>query len=197
MSLPADIILASTSVYRRTLLERLGLTFRCEAPGVDEAVVQQLLNDPLAIAEQLAFAKASAVAERFPQAIVIGSDQLATIDGEVLGKPGARQKAEEQLARLSGRTHELITAVCILRVADGTRLTHTDRTRLTMRALKHDEISRYVALDRPLDCAGAYKIEAAGIGIFSHVDTEDFTAITGLPLMAVVRMLNELGVSVP
>ncbi|MBA3312796.1 MAG: Maf family protein [Planctomycetota bacterium] len=193
----SELILASTSPYRRALLERLGVTFRSEAPGVDEDAVKHAESDPVRLAERLASAKAEAIAERFPNAIVIASDQLATIDGEVLGKPGTARKAVEQLERLAGRTHELVTAVCVLRLSDGVRHLHTDRTRLTMRSLSRDALERYVALDTPLDCAGAYKIESAGIAMFDRIETQDFTAITGLPLIAVVRMLGEFGVRVP
>jgi septum formation protein len=197
MSSSAELILASTSRYRRTLLERLGLAFRCEAPGVDEEAIQRLSSEPVALAQRLAFEKAAAVASRFPDAIVIGSDQLATIDGEILGKPGTIEKAVEQLERLAGRTHELITAVCVMRIADGQHREHTDVTRLTMRPLDRDAFSRYVALDRPTDCAGSYKIEAAGVSLFAKIETDDFTAITGLPLIATVRMLEELGIQTP
>jgi septum formation protein len=192
-----DLILASTSAYRRALFERLGLTFRCEAPGVDEDAFKSEIAEPIALAERLAFEKADAVARRSPHAIVIGSDQLAMIDGEILGKPGSAENAVAQLARLSGRTHVLVTAVCVLRHSDGMRREHTDVTRLTMRSLDREALSRYVSLDMPTDCAGAYKIESAGVALFSRIETADFTAITGLPLIAVVRMLDECGVCVP
>ena len=193
----SELILASTSPYRRELLARLGVPFQCESPGVDEDAAKRAISDPVVLAEHLASAKAQAVAERFPDAVVIGSDQLAAVDGEVLGKPGTAERSVEQLERLAGRTHELVTAVCVLRKRDGRTATHTDRTLLTMRNLAREEFERYVAADRPLDCAGSYKIEAAGIALFSRIETEDFTAITGLPLMAVVRMMREFGVVIP
>jgi len=192
-----ELILASTSPYRRALLERLGLTFRCEAPGVDEEAIKRLFPDPIALAQRLALEKAAAIASRFPDAIVIGSDQLATIDGEILGKPATPEKAVAQLERLSGRTHELVTAVCVMRQAAGQLREHTDVTRLTMRSLDRDSLARYVALDRPTDCAGSYKIESAGVSLFANIETDDFTAITGLPLIATVRMLAEFGMQVP
>ncbi|HEX6986695.1 MAG TPA: nucleoside triphosphate pyrophosphatase [Planctomycetaceae bacterium] len=192
-----DLILASTSPYRRALLERLGVAFRCVPPGVDEDAMKRETADPVRLAERLAAAKADAVAARFPEAVVIGSDQLAAIDGEVLGKPGTPDRAVDQLERLAGRTHELVTAVCVLRRSDGARRAHVDRTRLSMRPLSREELARYVALDAPTDCAGAYKIESAGIALFERIETEDFTAITGLPLIATVRMLREFGIAVP
>lgn len=192
-----DLILASTSSYRRALLERIGVPFRCVAPGVDEDISKRGVADPVALAERLASEKAQAVAANFPEAVVIGSDQLVAIDDAVLGKPGTSAAAVEQLERLQGRTHELVTAVCVLRLAGGGRQTHTDRTRLTMRRLSPEELARYVALERPTDCAGSYKIESAGVALFERVETDDFTAITGLPLIAVVRMLGEFGIRIP
>ena len=190
-----DLILASTSPYRRALLERLGIAFRCVAPGVDEDTAKAETSDPAALAERLACAKAEAVAARFPQSVVIGSDQVAAVDGDVLGKPGDRERSVDQLSRLAGRTHDLITAVCVLR--GGERRTHLDRTRLAMRPLAREAIIRYVMLDDPTDCAGSYKIESAGIALFERIETADFTAITGLPLIALVAMLKEFGIDVP
>lgn len=192
-----DLILASTSPYRRELLERLGVPFRCVSPGVDEDVVKQQVPDPTALALQLAIAKARAVANQYPNAVVIGSDQLATFDNHILGKPGLHERAIEQLEQLRGRTHELLTAVCITRLCDNRQLTHLDRTSLTMRPLNRFELERYVTLDKPTDCAGAYKIEASGIALFEKIETADFTAITGLPLIAVVTMCRDFGIAVP
>ena len=193
----SKLVLASTSPYRRALLERLGLKFVCEAPGVDEEAVKQRFRDPVALAQHLAREKAAAVAKRFPSAIVIGSDQLAMIDGEILGKPGTAENAIAQLERLSGRTHELVTSVCVTRHADGIQREHTNLTRLTMRSLDREALARYVALDSPTDCAGSYKIEAAGVSLFSRIETDDFTAITGLPLIALVETLTSFGIAVP
>lgn len=192
-----DVVLASTSPYRRALLQRLGLPFRCVAPGVDEDAFKREITDPATLALRLAVAKAESVAARFPGSVVIGSDQLAAIDGDILGKPGTTGDAAVQLERLAGRTHELVTSLCVLRQSDGLRRTHTDRTRLTMRPLSRDELARYVALDDPTDCAGSYKIESAGVALFHRIETDDFTAITGLPLIALSRLLRDFGISVP
>lgn len=190
-----DLVLASTSRYRRDLLARLGISFRCVAPDVDEDPAKNSISDPVRLAENLAAAKAEAVAARLPDAVVIGSDQLATIDGEILGKPGLPGAAVDQLTRLSGRTHELVTAVCM--IGPDSRLMHTDVTRLRMRGLSRDALTRYVAIDDPTDCAGSYKIEGVGIALFDRIETEDFTAITGLPLIAVTRMLCDFGFAIP
>jgi len=176
-------------------MERLGLPFQCEPPGVDEDAIAALGGAPRILAEQLAFEKASAVAARFPGATVIGSDQMAVINGQVLGKPGSISAACDQLARLSGQTHELITALCVIQGEQILR--HTDITRLLMRRLATEEIERYVAADNPVDCAGAYKIEERGIALFEKLETADPTAITGLPLIALTSILRQLGLPVP
>ncbi len=191
-----QLILASTSRYRQELLARLGPSFICQAPGVDEdAVKTDPSLGPRQVAEILAERKARAVAERHPEAVVIGSDQLAHLDGVVLGKPGTPEAAAAQLARLAGRTHELVTAVCIIHPAGVERL--TDLAHLTMRPLPSEAIARYVAADRPLDCAGAYKLECRGIGLFSAIACADHTAITGLPLIWTAGVLGNLGFAVP
>lgn len=191
-----ELVLASTSRYRKELLERLRLPFACAAPGVDEdAVKADAALAPHRVAEILAERKAQAVAARHPGAVVIGSDQLAHLDGEVLGKPGTAERACAQLARLSGRTHELVTAVCVVHPGGVERV--TDLARLRMRALPADAIARYVAADHPLDCAGAYKLERLGIALFEEVACGDHTAITGLPLVWTAGVLARLGFQVP
>ena len=192
-----DLILASTSPYRRALLERLGLPFRCRAPGVDEDPLKHQGLSPRELAERLAIAKADAVArlEPDPRSIVMGSDQLVAFEGRVLGKPGSVERAVEQLLSLAGRDHELITAMAVIQ---GTRvLQHTDVARLHMRPLSRDEIERYVLADQPIDCAGSYKLEARGIALFDQIISDDHSAITGLPLMALTTILRDLGVAIP
>lgn len=192
-----DLILASTSPYRRALLERLGLPFRCRAPGVDEDALKDQGLSPRELADRLAVAKADAVArlESNPAAIVIGSDQLVAFEGKVLGKPGSVDRAVEQLLALSGRDHELITAMAVIQ---GSRvIQHTDVARLHVRSLSRSEIERYVLTDQPIDCAGAYKIESRGIALFEQIVCADHSAITGLPLMALTTILRDLGVPIP
>jgi septum formation protein len=189
------LILASTSRYRKELLARLGLDFICEAPGVDEDAFKARGLEPRRLAETLAETKARAVAARHPDAVVIGSDQLAHLDGCVLGKPGTAETAQAQLGRLAGRTHELVTAVCIIHPGGVERV--TDLAHLSMRPLAAEALARYVAADRPLDCAGAYKLECRGIALFSSITSADHTAITGLPLIWTAGVLGRLGFAVP
>ncbi|HEX5051333.1 MAG TPA: nucleoside triphosphate pyrophosphatase [Planctomycetota bacterium] len=192
---PPPLVLASTSRYRRELLARLRLPFACDAPGVDEDAVKRSLAAPEAVVRELARQKAQAVATRRPDAIVIGSDQCACLDGLVLDKPGSAPAAIAQLQRLAGREHELLTAVAI--VHPGGFIEFTDRTRLRMRSLTADEIERYVAAEEPFDCAGGYKVEGLGITLFERIDAADQTAIMGLPLLRVCAELRRLGLPLP
>ncbi len=186
------LILASTSVYRRQLLERLGLKFECVAPGVDESTCPESI--PLERARRLAYAKAVAVSAYYQDAVVIGSDQVLDFDGLTLGKPGTDEAACLQLRQLAGREHRLITAVALS--GPSGIWTHHDVTRLVMRPLSDREIARYVERDRPLDCAGSYKFESLGVALFSRIESEDPTAIVGLPLMALVKGLRFFGIPV-
>jgi septum formation protein len=189
------LVLASTSPYRRELLARLCVPFTCDRPGVDEDVVKRSLTDPLAIVQELARQKARAVAARHPTAIVIGSDQAAVLDDDVLDKPGTTERAIVQLGRLQGRAHRLLTAVAI--VHPGGIAEFVDTTTLHMRALSAAEIERYVHAERPLDCAGSYQIEKLGITLFERIDGGDQTAIIGLPLLRLGHELRALGLSLP
>ncbi|MGA1526153.1 MAG: Maf family protein [Planctomycetota bacterium] len=187
------LVLASTSPYRRRLLARLGFAFDVAAPGVDEEAVAPP-GSPLEVAEALARAKALAVASSVPaDAVVIGSDQVCALGDLRLGKPGTAAGAVAQLERLAGKTHELITAVAV--VTRGVVTGFVDRTRLTMRPLTLAEIEAYVAEDDPVDCAGSYKLEAAGISLFERIDSVDWTAIEGLPLLELARVLRDCGLT--
>ena len=191
-----QILLASSSRYRRELLGRLLPSFDSVSPDVDEHAFHDLEPTPDSLAQRLATEKTLAVFRRFPEAIVIGSDQLADLNGQVLGKPGTVAAAVDQLLSMSGKTHRLLTAVCI--AAPGKPLISImNETRLTMRSLMADEALRYVERDQPLDCAGSYKIESLGISLFEKIETEDFTAIMGLPLIQVSQSLRKLGVAIP
>ncbi len=191
-----DLVLGSTSPYRRELLSRLRVPFDVLAPDVDEEALQRSGAEPSSIALRLAVAKAASVAAKRSDAFVIGSDQVVDLDSEILGKPGDEVRAREQLARLQGRTHRLVTAIA-LRAPDGTLRTHVDVHRMTLRSLGAAEIERYVAAEQPLDCCGAYKIESLGIALFERIEGDDFTAIPGLPLIALGRLLRESGFEVP
>lgn len=190
------IVLASTSRYRKALMERLGVTFEVEHPDVDERKLEAIGGHTGEIALRLAHAKAASVRARRRGDLVIGSDQFVVCDGKILHKPVTPERACEQLAQLSGRTHELVTGVCILGPS-GFDSAHVDVHRLRMRSLEPEAIARYVECDQPLDCCGSYRVERLGISLFDSVEGEDFTAIEGLPLIAVARMLRKANVQIP
>lgn len=194
--MPLQILLASSSRYRRELLGRLLTSFDSVSPDVDEHAFHHLEPTPVSLAQRLAMEKTLAVFRSFPEAIVIGSDQLVDLNGTVLGKPGTIAAAIDQLLSMSGKTHRLLTAVCIAAPGKPVK-SNMNETRLTMRHLSADEALRYVERDQPLDCAGSYKIESLGISLFEKIETEDFTAIMGLPLIQVSQTLRELGVPIP
>jgi len=187
------LILASTSPYRRALLERLGLPFECVAPGVDEEPVQALGLDPEELGPRLARAKAEAVASRHPGAVVIGSDQVCAFEGEAFGKPGSPAAAARRLLAMAGREHRLVTAVCVAQGED--REEFVDVTRLVLRPLTEAQAQRYVALDDTDQVAGGYKLEQRGIALFDRIESADHTAIIGLPLMRLARVLEGFGLS--
>jgi 7-methyl-GTP pyrophosphatase len=192
---PFDLVLASTSRYRRVLLERLGIPFRCRPPICDESVASAKQPNPVHLAETLAHAKAASLAVEEAGAAIIGCDQVVAFRDRILGKPGTFERAVDQLGCLSGQAHSLITAVVVLQGARAFR--HTDVTILQMRSLSRAAIERYVMADHPLDCAGSYKIESRGIVLFERIESRDQTAITGLPLIALVSILREIGFQIP
>ncbi|MFT4256864.1 MAG: Maf family nucleotide pyrophosphatase [Pseudoxanthomonas sp.] len=188
------LILASTSRYRRELLERLRLPFHTARPEADETPLPG--ETGTALAQRLALAKAGDVAGRQPQSWVIGSDQVAELDDRrLLGKPGTREAAIAQLRGMSGRAVRFRTAVCLLR--GDARLEALDTTTVRFRTLGEGEIERYVDAEQPLDCAGSFKSEGLGIALFEAIDTRDPTALVGLPLIALAGMLREAGFMLP
>ena len=187
---PPALILASTSPYRRELLKRLQLPFEVASPQVDETPLSG--EAPRALARRLARAKAEAVAALNPAAIVIGSDQVAELDGTPVGKPGTAERARAQLAQASGRTVSFHTAVAIARPG-GAPLEHTDLTRVRFRALSAATIASYVDLDQPLDCAGSFRSEGLGVTLFEAIESLDPTALVGLPLVWVAGALRSAG----
>lgn len=186
------LVLASTSPYRRELLSRLGVPFSTVAPACDEAQLKELMPNPRMLAQLLAREKALSVVAEHPGKFVLGCDQLVELDGAVLGKPGNEERAIAQLSRLAGRAHRLITAFALV-TPDGGLDEHLDVHTLYMREVTSHELSRYVAHDRPFDCAGSYKIEQRGITLFERIEGDDFTAIVGLPLMALASRLRAHG----
>lgn len=195
MPMPMPLILASTSRYRRMLLDRLGIPYTAIAPACDEESLKDPALPPQALAEQLAEAKATSLVNAYPDAVIIGSDQICALGDEILHKPGTPERAVEHLLRLAGREHRLITAMV---VAHGQRRwRHTDVTTLRMRPLDRAAVTRYVAADHPVDCAGAYKLEQRGIALFERIDSADHDAIVGLPLLALCGILREAGFTLP
>jgi len=187
-----SLVLGSTSVYRRELLSRLRVPFTVEPPHVDET--PQPGESPAALARRLAAAKAAAVARLNPQAVVIGSDQVADLDGEPLGKPGNHANAVAQLRRMSGRTVIFHTALTVLCEASGFAQHDLAPVRVRFRELHDDEIETYLRTEQPYDCAGSAKSEGMGIALLDAIDSDDPTALVGLPLIRTARMLRAAGV---
>ena len=191
---PRPLILGSTSTYRRRLLERLRLSFEVIAPEVDETPLAKEV--PAATALRLAEAKARAVAARYSQALVIGSDQVADCAGEAISKPGHYDAAYAQLRALSGRTIVFHTALALVDAASGRCQSAVVDVASTFRTLADAEIATYLELEAPFDCAGSVKSEALGIALFERIVSDDPTALIGLPLIALTRMLRAEGVEV-
>jgi septum formation protein len=191
----ASLILASTSVYRRELLTRLGTAFECVAPQVDESPVPT--ESPHDRAVRLALAKATAVASQRPGSVVIGSDQIGVCKGESLEKPGNAAHARTQLQWLSGAAAAFHTAVAVVQTEPAHSLQFVDTTTVYFRALNEEEIERYIEAEKPFDCAGAFRCEGLGVSLFTRVVSEDPTGLIGLPLIAVARALRQLGFAVP
>jgi septum formation protein len=189
------LILASTSRYRRSLLERIAPPFDAINPGVGEAQVGG--ETPRERASRLSLAKARAVAEKHPNAIVIGSDQVCAAGQRELDKPGDEATCRAQLAALSGHSANFYTGCAVVGVEAGIMLEHLDTTTVTFRRLTEAEINRYVAREKPFDCAGGFKVEALGITLFETVNSSDPTALIGLPLIWLSSALRQAGYLLP
>jgi septum formation protein len=188
------LILGSTSRYRRELLERLRVPFSVMAPLVDETPRPD--ESPRALACRLALAKAHAVADQQPQAVVIGSDQVADFAGEPLGKPGTHARAVEQLRRMRGHTVVFQTAVAVVCHASGFEQLELAAVTVRFRELSDAEIEAYLLAEKPYDCAGAAKSEGLGIALLDAIDNDDPTALVGLPLIRTCRMIRAAGIKV-
>ncbi len=186
------VVLGSTSRYRRDLLERLHLPFEVASPDVDESALPG--ESPGRLAVRLALAKAWAVAARFPEAVVIGSDQVADLDGIALGKPGSHARAVEQLRRMRGHSVVFQTAVAVVCRASGFEQVDLAPVRVRFRDLGDGEIEAYLRAEQPYDCAGSAKSEGLGIALLDAIDSDDPTALVGLPLIRTCRMLRAAGV---
>lgn len=189
------LILASSSAYRRMLLERLMQTFTTDSPAIDETPIAG--ESPPDMADRLALEKARAVAARHPGAIVIGSDQVAHIGDEIFGKPGNAEAAVGQLTRMSGQTVIFHTALAVINTRTGKEYLDNVPTQVRFRNLSRDEIVRYVDKEKPFDCAGSAKSEALGITLLDALSGDDPTALVGLPLIALSRILREQGMELP
>lgn len=189
------LVLASTSTYRRQLLERLGIPFTVAASNVDEEPLPG--ESAVDLVQRLARAKAEAVARRHTNSLVVGSDQLALCGRDVLGKPGSGERAIAQLKSLSSQRVVFHTAVHVINTAETTNLGHVDLTTVHFRQLNEDEIKRYVARDKPYDCAGGFKVESLGVALFNRIESQDPTALIGLPLIWLASALRKNGFELP
>lgn len=189
------LVLASTSPYRRQLLERLRVPFLVHAPDIDET--PRTNEDAISLVHRLAQAKATAAAERYPDCVVVGSDQAAVRGATILGKPGTVEAATAQLRDASGSQVLFHTGVHVIDPARSQHEAHVDITVVRFRHLSSEEIARYIAAEMPLDCAGAFKAESFGISLFERIDSQDPTALTGLPLIWLAGALRRAGFQAP
>ena len=187
------LILGSTSRYRRELLQRLQIPFEVVTPDVDETPFPGEI--PSVLAARLALAKARAVAAAMPDAVVIGSDQVADLDGQPLGKPGTHERAVAQLRQMRGQTVIFQTAVAVVCIASGFEQSSLAAVKVTFRDLTDDEIENYLRAEQPYDCAGSAKSEGLGIALLSSIESDDPTALVGLPLIRTCNMIRAAGIS--
>ena len=187
------LILASSSSYRRALLEQLRLPFQCAAPHINEEALAG--EDASTLASRLAAEKAAALRHQFAGSLIIGSDQVAECDGRLLGKPGTAAKARAQLQYCAGKPVHFYTGLSIYDTKSNFQVTECERYSVHFRHLSAGEIERYVELDNPLDCAGSFKVEGLGIALFEKMEGSDPNTLIGLPLIRLVSMLAQFGVS--
>lgn len=195
MTASPQIVLASSSLYRRALLDRLGIKYQALSPDIDEQALPD--ETPIATAVRLAQAKARRIAANAPNALIIGSDQVAVLDQQAIGKPGNHAAAARQLQAMSGKTVLFHTALCLLNAATGVEQLDSVPTTVRFRKLDAPLIERYLQRDQPYDCAGSAKIEALGITLVEQVESPDPTALIGLPLIALTTMLLQEGIAIP
>ncbi|MDM5134486.1 Maf family protein [Aeromonas salmonicida] len=193
--MPTQLILASTSRYRKTLLEKLGLPFECAAPEVDESPLPGESAETLVA--RLAYAKANAIANQRDQGLIIGSDQVCVCDGQILGKPGTMEKAVAQLMAVRGRSITFYTGLCVLDAASGKAEQLVEPFTVHFRTLDETAIRRYVAAEMPLDCAGSFKCEGMGIVLFKGLEGRDPNSLIGLPLIGLIELLERHGLALP
>ncbi|MDT8990919.1 Maf family nucleotide pyrophosphatase [Curvibacter sp. APW13] len=190
---PRPLILGSSSKYRKALLDRLCIAYTVQSPDVDETPLPG--ETPEKLARRLALAKARAVARQHPGSVVIGSDQVADLNGEPLGKPGTHERAVEQLRRMRGQTVVFQTALAVVCEETGFSECDLAPVRVKFRDLSDDEIENYLRMEQPYDCAGSAKSEGLGIALLESIDNDDPTALVGLPLIRTCRMLRAAGIN--
>ncbi|MEH6687053.1 MAG: Maf family nucleotide pyrophosphatase [Halopseudomonas sabulinigri] len=189
------LILASSSRYRKSLLERLHLPFESAAPDVDETPLQN--EQPEQLTRRLALAKAQALQARYPAHLIIGSDQVVLLDNELVSKPGTHAEAREQLTRSSGKTLTFSTALCLLNSASGKHQVAMEPYSVTFRELSNEQIERYLLQDKPYDCAGSFKSEGFGVSLIERMHGDDPNSLIGLPLIRLCQMLAQEGIYLP
>ena len=189
------ILLASGSVYRRELLARLRLPFDYAAPEIDESPRPN--ESGTALASRLAQQKAQALASRYPEHLIIGSDQVAVLDEQLIGKPGTFERAREQLRAASGRSVSFLTGLCLHNARSGRSQVDCIPFTVHFRELDDARIERYLRAEQPYDCAGSFKCEALGISLFRRTEGDDITSLVGLPLIRLVDMLESEGIRIP
>lgn len=187
-----QLILASQSQYRKAQLQAFGISFKAMAPNVNEEQLKaQGPKDLVELTRFLALKKAESLKTAFDNAVIVGADQVAEVNGERLDKPGDKPQAVAQLKKLSGKSHRLITSIAV--ISPLKTIQRTDVTTLIMRELSDEDIHEYIRIDEPFDCAGSYKIEKAGLALMENVQTQDPSAIQGLPMISLSQALQELG----
>lgn len=185
------LILASTSPYRKMLLDSRGLSFEAVAPLCDEDALKDPDLDAQALTRKLAQAKAESLKEKYPEAYIIGSDQVLEHNGLIFGKPKTKERALDQLMLLQGKSHRLVTSLCVH--SPHKQWLHTEVVTLTMHSWTESELRHYVEADLPLDCAGSYKLEKRGLLLFKTIEAHDYESIIGLPLLKLFSILKEEG----
>ena len=189
------IVLASSSSYRRALLERLAIPFSCHSPDIDET--PKAGETAHALVERLAYEKAKALADAYPNHLLIGSDQVAVLNGQILGKPHTHERALKQLSAASGQCVQFLTGLCLLNSHTGTFQSCVVPFSVHFRDLDKPTLNRYLLKEQPYDCAGSFKAEGLGVSLFTKTEGEDNTSLIGLPLIKLVEMLNQEGIIIP
>ena len=193
MTLKRKLMLASTSPYRCSLLERLGMPFTAVPPRFEEQIDPSL--SPAELVKQLALGKAASLVPEYPDSIIIGSDQALVSRGRIIGKPGSPERACEQLREMAGGVHVFYTGLAVIDAANGLRFCDCVPFSVTLRRLTETEIRGYVSKENPVDCAGSFKIEGLGISLMEKMEGDDYTALIGLPLISLISMLRRVGIN--